>query len=99
MAASFCELAMGFRNHVIDAYRAALLLDRAQRRVDDGDGDVATARRQLIWFAGAAALSKHLKLGAEHIALGNLQLFAFAVTVLAALDIERRGLVYFFRRD
>src|SRR5712691_12431709 len=75
--------------HVGDFYGAAVLLDRAQRRVDDRDRDIAVAGAELARLAAAAALREEVELGAEHVALRHRQRLALAVAVLAALDIER----------
>src|SRR3954465_1720129 len=55
-------------------------------------------RRYAVALAAAAARREQVELGAEHVALRHFQLFALAVTVLAALDIKRRALVQLLGR-
>src|SRR6266508_1047818 len=98
MAVPFGEEAVRVRDHVGDGHRLTVLLDRAQRGVDHRHRDIAVPGAELVRSAGAAALREHVELGAEHVALGDGQLLAPAIAVLAALDIERRGLVQLFRR-
>ena len=77
----------------------AVALDRAQRGVDARRPRRCRCRAvSSLGFAGAAALGEHLELVAEHVAFRDLQLLALAVAVLAALDVERRGLVHLVRR-
>src|SRR5712691_6662058 len=84
--------------HVGDFYGAAVLLDRAQRRVDDRDRDIAVAGAELARLAAAAALREQVELGAEHVALRHRQRLALGVAVLAALDIERGTAMQLVRR-
>src|ERR1700731_839065 len=63
-------------DHVGDAHARAIALDRAQRRIDHRDRDIAVARIEQVGAAGDAAFGEHLQLGAEHVALRNFQLLA-----------------------
>src|SRR5262245_54893925 len=98
MAAPFGEPAVRLRDHVGDAHRLTVLLDRAQGGVDHRHRDVAVASAELVRPAAAAALREHVELGAEHVALRDRQLLALAIAVLAALDVEGRGHVQLARR-
>src|SRR5262245_30256012 len=97
IAAPFGEARPRPLDDVGQADRAAMLIDRAQRRVDDGQRDIAAVGAQLVALAALAALREQVELGAKHVALRNFQLLALGVAVLAALDIERRALVQFLR--
>src|SRR5262249_32887527 len=81
-----------------DAQEAAVVLDGAKGRVLDRARGVAVLGRELVLAAAAAARGEELELGAEHVAFRHGELGALGVTVLAALDVERRAFVQLFRR-
>src|SRR5437762_3346782 len=80
-------------DHIRETDRDPAFLDRAQRRRDGGDRDVAVVRGELVRLTAGAALREHVELGTEHVALGYLERLALAVAGLAALHIECRALV------
>src|SRR5262245_1348578 len=80
-------------DHLGETDSAAVLPDRAQRGVDHRERDVAVVGAELVTLAALAALREQVELGAEHVALRDLQLLALGVAVLAALDIESGTLV------
>src|SRR5262245_61221086 len=89
------EAGLRLLDHVGDAHRAPMLIERTQRRVDHRNRDITVACGQFVGPAGAAAFRKHLKLGAEHVALGHGKLLALGITILAALNVEGRALMDF----
>src|SRR5437667_3418087 len=93
MAYPLGDARMGLREYVSDARRLSVLLDGTQRRIDHRHRDIAVVRGKLVRLAGAAALGKHLELGAEHVAFRDRELLAPGVAVLAALDVKRGRLV------
>src|SRR5690349_3121853 len=84
--------------HVANAHALALAVDRPERRVDHGNGDVAIMRSQLVRLSARAALREHLELGSEHVAFGQRDRLALRPAVLATLYIERGRLVQEVRR-
>src|SRR5262245_60938760 len=98
IAAPFREPPARGRDDIRNADAAAIVLDRAQRRVDHRKRDIAVVGAELVRLAAAAALREQVELGAEHVALRHLELLALGVAVLAALDVERRALVQTLRR-
>src|ERR1700682_2576197 len=72
-------------DHIGDAHARSVAVNRAQRRIDHRDRDIAVAGIEQVGAAAHAALGEHLELGAEHVALGNLELLTPTIAVLAAL--------------
>src|ERR1035437_1316034 len=68
--------------HLRHADGLSLPLDRPQRRVDDGERDVAVARVEAARPAGAAGLGEHLELCLKHIARAGFQHLAARVAAL-----------------
>src|SRR5262245_17173857 len=93
IAAPFGDASPRRFDHLGKADAAAVLLDRPQRRVDHRERHIAVVGAELVALTALAALREQVELGAEHVALGDFQLLALGVAVLAALDIERRALV------
>src|SRR6185437_9194228 len=91
--APLCQAFARRFHHIRNPGVAAVVLNRAQRSIDHGHGDVAVIGAQFAGFAAAAAFREHLQLGAEHIAWRHLQLLALAIAVFAALDVQSGGKV------